>query len=179
MGTENAKVKRVFGDRNIQGPSTRNSRIERLWRDLFDQVVISLKNKVTDISEAEQLSLDRQDHLWLIRHCALPFVQRRLDEFADAYNHKKIRTAQSRTPLQMWEIFPEHLVAANEIPPADIDAEDVQELGEEEFTDRTDGEVYDMVRRPRRLRDIVLPDPSTFPDLETACHEVVQAYRAN
>ncbi|KAI7801354.1 hypothetical protein IRJ41_008375 [Triplophysa rosa] len=65
---------------HITGRSVHNQRIERLWRDVFDQDV----------------------DLFALHWSYMPQIQRHLQEFRSAWNCHSLRSEGNRTPLQLW-----------------------------------------------------------------------------
>ncbi|XP_062323656.1 uncharacterized protein LOC134024928 [Osmerus eperlanus] len=87
---------------HITGRSVHNQRIERLWRDVFIQVIHSFYNLF--YSFEEDLILDPNDniHRFSLHKTYLPEIQNSLDCFRVAWNSHSLRTEHNCTPNQIW-----------------------------------------------------------------------------
>ncbi|CAD6896882.1 unnamed protein product [Tilletia laevis] len=87
----------------IQGSSTHNQRIERLWVDL-QRLTTDKYRRVFEHLEAERL-LDTTNpiHLWALHFVYLPQLNHALDHFAELWNNHPIRTKGlgNKSPLQL------------------------------------------------------------------------------
>jgi hypothetical protein len=108
-GTENVLVaahmleKRGSARRSmLTGSSTHNQRIERLWRDMHYSV-IGLYYKLFYFMEEQEL-LDPLDDLslWALHYIYIPRINRSLTEFINGWNNHSIRTANHKTPQQLF-----------------------------------------------------------------------------
>lgn len=86
----------------IVGSSVHNQRIERLWRDLF-QSVLRLYYRLFYYLEARGL-LDPVNELDLysLHYVYLPRIRRSLVHFQQGWNHHGIRTADNKSPYQLF-----------------------------------------------------------------------------
>ena len=86
----------------ITGESIHNQRIERLWRDMHC-CVTSLYYRLFYFMEQEEI-LDplNNHHLFALHFVYLPRINQALEIFREGWNHHQIRTAQHRTPHQMF-----------------------------------------------------------------------------
>jgi hypothetical protein len=105
-GGENNDVKRIMEDRQqgsfIAGRSVHNSRIERLWRDVYYGVVQTFYSLFYYLESNDLLDTDSELDIWCIHTIYLPVINQALNEFQLAYNHHPLRTERNRTPLQLW-----------------------------------------------------------------------------
>ncbi|XP_056111774.1 uncharacterized protein LOC130088816 [Rhinichthys klamathensis goyatoka] len=90
---------------HITGRSVHNQRIERLWRDVYQQVLDLFSCLFLDLEADGTLNPDNEVHLFALHWTYLPQLQRHLGFFQDAWNHHKIRTAGNQSPLQLWTRF--------------------------------------------------------------------------
>ena len=86
----------------ITGRSVHNSRIERLWRDVY-QAVVSLFYDLFNMMEAEGLlDPDNELHLFCLHAIYQPIINRMLETFTNAWINHKMRTANNKSPLQQF-----------------------------------------------------------------------------
>ena len=85
----------------ITGRSVHNSRIERLWRDLYSQVVCGFYNLFRNFEIRGILDPDNEMHLFCLQAVFLPRINHSLQCFVQMWNNHKIRTANNKTPLQL------------------------------------------------------------------------------
>ena len=86
----------------ITGRSVHNSRIERLWRDVY-QAVISLFYDFFMMMKSEGiLDPDNERHLFCLHGIYKSIINEMLERFTDAWNNHKMRTASNKTPLQSF-----------------------------------------------------------------------------
>ena len=80
----------------IAGSSTRNQRIERLWRDLFRCVAAKFYYMFYGL---EQTSiLDLENPVFTLHYVFLPRFNIALNEFMEAYNNHRLSTEDNWTP---------------------------------------------------------------------------------
>ena len=86
----------------LTGPSVRNTRIERLWRDVVE-CVVSVFSSIFLFLE-DRLFLDTGDDrdMYALHYIFRPRIQRLLDRFTMRFNHHSISTEHNRTPRQLW-----------------------------------------------------------------------------
>ncbi|KAK0136930.1 hypothetical protein N1851_026900 [Merluccius polli] len=88
--------------RHITGRSVHNQRIERLWRDVFQQVVHYFYQLFYSFEDEQILNPDDNAQKMALQVVYRPEIQKHLNLFRHAWNNHKIRTANNRTPTQIW-----------------------------------------------------------------------------
>uniref|UniRef100_A0A0F8BQL1 Integrase catalytic domain-containing protein n=2 Tax=Larimichthys crocea TaxID=215358 RepID=A0A0F8BQL1_LARCR len=87
---------------HITGRSVHNQRIERLWRDVFQQVVHYFYQLFYSFEDEQILNPEDNTHKMALQVVFKPEIQRRLNLFKSAWNNHRIRSANNHTPTQMW-----------------------------------------------------------------------------
>lgn len=86
----------------IAGPSTRNQRIERLWRDVFRCVSFLFYGVFYALEEGGYLHTDNVAEMFLLHYIFLPRINFALDEFCSASNLRPVRTEHNWSPNRIW-----------------------------------------------------------------------------
>ena len=86
----------------IAGPSTRNQRIERLWRDVFRCVCHFYYYVFYAMEDTGLLNIDNPIDLFALHLTFMPRINVALTEFMESSNHRPVRTANHWSPYQMW-----------------------------------------------------------------------------
>lgn len=109
QGLENVQVARHMletrgADRRsmITGCSTHNQRIERLWRDMHKSVTVLYYKLFYFMEHHVLLDPLNELHLWALQYVYIPRINRSLEEFTNSWNNHPIRTAQHKSPLQLF-----------------------------------------------------------------------------
>ena len=76
----------------IAGSSTRNQRIERLWREVFRCVVFLFYCVFYALEESGSLDLENNEHIFVLHYIFKARINYALKEFAAAFNNRPIRT---------------------------------------------------------------------------------------
>ncbi|MEQ2266181.1 hypothetical protein XENORESO_020264 [Xenotaenia resolanae] len=90
---------------HITGRSVHNQRIQRLWRDVYIQVLDPFHVVFGNLESEGMLNPDDENHLFALHWTFLPQLQKQLAFFMDAWNHHSLRTAGSQSPDQLWASF--------------------------------------------------------------------------
>ena len=115
----------------IAGPSTRNQRIERLWRDVFRCVCHYFYYVFYAMEQSGILNMSNDLHLFVLHLVFLPRINFALEEYLKMFNDHKIRTAQNMTPNQLWTngmLDPNNPLATDKL---DEDPEDLEHFAED------------------------------------------------
>ena len=86
----------------ITGSSVHNQRIERLWRDLFQSVIVTFYRLFYHMEHHGILDQLNEEHLFALHYIYLPRINKSLDCFKSSWNHHSIRTEHNRTPSQLF-----------------------------------------------------------------------------
>lgn len=86
----------------ITGSSVHNQRIERLWRDVRSSVIWTYRNIFYYMENEQLLDPDNDSHLYCLQIVYIPRINRSLMEFREQYNHHPLRTANNRSPYQIF-----------------------------------------------------------------------------
>ena len=82
----------------IAGSSTRNQRIERLWREVFRCTTFLFYCVFYALEDAECLDLNDEVHMFILHYVFLPRINFALQEFAGAFNLRPMRTEHNWSP---------------------------------------------------------------------------------
>ena len=86
----------------ITGRSVHNSRIERLWRDVFQSCIILFYELFLYLEELGLLDVDNEIHIYCLHYVYLPKINQRLNSFQEAWNRHPLQSEHSLSPKQMW-----------------------------------------------------------------------------
>lgn len=87
---------------HLTGESKHNQRIERLWKDVFEQVIHYFYNLFYHYEDIGELDPENHVHITAVHQVFLHEINRRLSLFQDAWNKHTLRTAKHQTPNQIW-----------------------------------------------------------------------------
>ena len=86
----------------IAGRSTHNQRIERLWRDVFQQCTILYYRLFYYMEDEQVLDVNDELHLWCLQYVFLDRVNASLANFMCAWNHHPLSSEGNLSPSQLW-----------------------------------------------------------------------------
>ena len=86
----------------ITGRSVHNSRIERLWRDVFQSCLILYYNLFYQLEELHELNIDNEVHLFSLHYVFLPIINNSLARFQQAWNGHPMNSENGLSPEQLW-----------------------------------------------------------------------------
>lgn len=106
MGMENSKIAEYMYTKRgpngiIAGKSTHNQRIERLWRDVYNGVLVHYYQLFTFMEEENILNVLNPLHKYALHHVFKHKINEKLDIWRGAWASHRIRTVGS-TPLRLW-----------------------------------------------------------------------------
>ncbi|CAH3133328.1 unnamed protein product, partial [Porites lobata] len=109
----------------IAGPSTRNQRIERLWRDVFRCVCSLFYGVFYALEEGGYLHTSNDIEMFVLHFIFAPRINLALSEFCSASNLRPVRTEHNWSPNRLWVngMINRHYVdpALNEPTPSDLE----------------------------------------------------------
>ena len=86
----------------ITGRSVHNSRIERLWRDLFQGCTVMFYNLFYYMEEIGLLDVDNDVDIFSLHYVFLPRIQLALCSFQGGWNNHPMSTERGLSPEQQW-----------------------------------------------------------------------------
>ena len=112
MGGENVEVWRhMLLERGegrssfITGSSVHNTRIERLWRDVYTQVQSMYAAVFNSLELCGALDPLNIIDLFCLHYVFIPKINRSLNLFLEAWNNHPLSTESNRTPVQLYTLY--------------------------------------------------------------------------
>jgi len=86
----------------IAGRSIFNTRIERLWRDVYQGVIKLYHGLFYHLEQLGVLDPNNETHLFCLHFVFLPRISQHLAAWTRAWNCHPMRTEHNSTPLEIW-----------------------------------------------------------------------------
>lgn len=90
-------------------------RIERLWRDVYGNVLDMFHTLFLNLELEGFLNPDNELELFGLHWIYVPQLLQHLQAFKDAWNHHSLRTERGQSPMQLWLSQPREGNAADPI----------------------------------------------------------------
>ncbi|XP_048854384.1 uncharacterized protein LOC125722239 isoform X4 [Brienomyrus brachyistius] len=152
---------------HITGRSVHNQRIERLWRDVYTQVLDLFYVLFHEMEASGMLVPDNEIHVYALHWVFLPLLQTHLSRFQEAWNFHSLRSENSQSPYQLW--LRNRDIAAD---PHEVDELYGASMDGPEFVD-VDGIEVPEVQLPRQL---TAEELARLPNRDVFITEALEAY---
>ena len=86
----------------ITGRSVHNSRIERLWRDLFQGCTSLFYDLFHHLEEVGLLDIDNEVHMFSLHYVYLPKLRHSIEAFRQSWNAHPMSSERGLSPTQQW-----------------------------------------------------------------------------
>ncbi|KAF5281748.1 hypothetical protein FQR65_LT14543 [Abscondita terminalis] len=87
---------------HITGKSVHNQRIERMWVDVYKEVVDKIYNSIYKLENESLLDIDNTIHKFCVQKVYIKEINEALLSFKRGWNYHPIRTANNKSPRQLW-----------------------------------------------------------------------------
>ena len=86
----------------LVGKSAHNQRIERLWQDVFEDVLATFYQLFTMMEDMGILDPLSETDLWCLHFVFLPHINYRVEEWSNAWLRYPLSMVNNHTTLQLW-----------------------------------------------------------------------------
>jgi Trp operon repressor len=145
-GGENHSVCRYMEEKRgtgrgsaIRGRSVHNQRIERLWLDVWDNIVNVYYDLFSAFERDLVLNPNSEEQVFALHYVYMPRIRRSIQTFVMQHNHQKIRT-ENASPLQMFVARSLELHGSTDTAMREVFAVRADENPDEQNVDESDGE---------------------------------------
>ncbi len=109
QGGENVGIWRFMEDARgsdrgsyITGSSVHNTRIERLWRDVYTSVSSTYVPVFSTLEERNMLNPENEPDLFCLHYVFIPMINKSLTCFQSAWNNHPLSTERNRSPMRLF-----------------------------------------------------------------------------
>ena len=111
-GGENVEVWRFMEENRgtgrgsfIAGKSVHNTRIERLWRDVYQSISASYVSVFNELENDGALNIENKTDLFALHYIFVPRINESLCAFQEAWNNHSLSTENHLTPIQLYTAY--------------------------------------------------------------------------
>ena len=104
----------------IAGSSVHNTRIERLWRDVYAAVSSTYISVFTELEEQNVLDPDNDADLFCLHYIFIQKINTSLHRFQSAWNNHPLSTEGNRSPMQLYTSNSMGSILFTDNDPADL-----------------------------------------------------------
>ena len=131
----------------IASSSVHNSRIERLWRDMYNNVTSTYLAVFSELENNNILDPLNDTDLFCLHYTFIPRINQTLKHFVDSWNNHALSTESNLSPTQLFTAFSYR----NDLFENDSIDPQVYGTAEESDIDDTDGSTDDSEENERGL----------------------------
>ena len=99
----------------ITGSSVHNTRIERLWRDVFRSVSSSFVSVFNELENIGALNPQNEVDLFCLHYVFIPRINSALVEFQAAWNQHALSSENNLSPLQLYTAYAQNSELFDEV----------------------------------------------------------------
>lgn len=88
----------------MQGPSTRNVRVERQWRQVGESITQMFSRVFLEMESLHDLYREEPVDIYCLHYVFLPYLNHVISYYVDGWNHHGMsnRGLGGLSPIQMW-----------------------------------------------------------------------------